>query len=423
MRIALLTHPGRGDTEPFLALAVRLMQMGHSVKLASRPDFAALAAEHGVEFCPLGNPYQPFISRAAETSAMEPGHPLKRLRFGFEQRKYVTENLQEDAWQAAQGAEAIIYKYPWLTAYTVAEKLGIPCAPAMLLPFASTQAFPNFWAGRGVDRGPLVNRLIWELPWWVVWQGLRLDDRKLRRTLGVRSLPRSSLPLQQRPEMPVFGAWSPSVLPAPPDWPNRIHLTGYWFLDPPSSWRPPAELVRFLKTGPPPVSIGFGSMASRDREATLQIVLRALELSGQRGVLLGGWEGLGESHELPDSIFVAPSLPHSWLFPQMAAVVHHGGAGTTGAGLRSGVPSIVTPLIADQPSWGRVVHDLGAGPAPIPFAELTADRLAAAITQAVTDPTIGQGAGEIGSKIQDEDGVGRTIQLFLDYVATFRQWS
>ena len=212
----------------------------------------------------------------------------------------------------------------------------------------------------------------------MVWQLLRHDDTELRRQLGLRPLPlRGPGQRQGRTAMPVFYSYSPAVLPRPVDWPARMHVTGYWFLDPPPGWQPPADLMQFLSDGPPPVSIGFGSMASGDPQAMLQVTLDALEVSGQRGVLLRGWSGIGQDRALPPRVFCADSLPHSWLFPRMAAVVHHGGAGTTGAALRSGVPAIVVPLAADQPSWARVVHELGAGPAPIPFPALTADRLAA----------------------------------------------
>jgi UDP:flavonoid glycosyltransferase YjiC (YdhE family) len=160
-------------------------------------------------------------------------------------------------------------------------------------------------------------------------------------------------------------------------------------------------------------------MASRDAEATLNLVLKALELSGQRGVLLSGWAGIGKGRTLPEHVFSAESLPHSWLFPRMAAVVHHGGAGTTGAGLRSGVPSILIPLAADQPSWARQVSALGAGPAPLPFQTLTAERLADAIREAVTNPAMRQRAAELGRRIQAEDGLGQTIALFMRYVDRF----
>jgi sterol 3beta-glucosyltransferase len=417
MRITLFTIGGRGDTQPFVALAVRLRQAGHRVTLAARPDFAGLAADYDVDFAPLGHPYQPFITGAAEASALGSGHLLNQLRYGLSQRRYVSDQLNQDAWRAAQGAEAIIYKYSWMTGYSIAEKLGIPCAAAMLFPLTPTRAFPSFVFGRGIDRGPLLNRLVWRLSEQVVWQLLHRDDTKLRRELGLRPLPFfGPLTRQQREEMPVYYAYSPAVLPRPADWPERMQVTGYWFLDPEPGWQPPAELLRFLQSGPPPVSIGFGSMASRDVEATLRLVLKALKLSGQRGVLLSGWAGLGTGRPLPESVFRAESLPHSWLFPRMAAVVHHGGAGTTGAALRSGVPSILIPLAADQPSWARQVHALGAGPAPLPFQTLTAERLAETIREAVTNPAMRQRAAELGRQIQAEDGLGQTIELFSRYV-------
>jgi sterol 3beta-glucosyltransferase len=187
-------------------------------------------------------------------------------------------------------------------------------------------------------------------------------------------------------------------------------VTGYWFLDHPPDWQPPADLVDFLESGPPPIYVGFGSMPSRDPEKICRIVLHALRQSGQRGVIATGWEGLSQS-DLPDEVFVIEAVPHDWLFPRMAAVVHHGGAGTTGAGLRAGVPNIVVPISNDQPFWARQVKALGAGPAPIPRKRLTADRLAHAISVAVTDESIRKRAAELGETIRAEDGVVNAVRI------------
>jgi sterol 3beta-glucosyltransferase len=416
MRIVLITIGGWGDSEPFLALAVRLMREGHRVRLAARPDFADLAAAYGVEFAPLGRPYQPFITGAAQASALGSGHLLRQVRYGLAQRGYFHE-LGEDAWQAAQGAEAIIYKYSWVTGYTVAEKLGVPRAAAMFFPLTPTSAFPSFLIGKGASRGRLASQIGWELTGLVSWQLLRRDDAELRRRLGMRPLPtRGPVHQQEREAMPVYYAYSPAVLPRPADWPGRMYVTGYWFLGPPPGWQPPPRLLQFLADGPPPVSIGFGSMASRDPQATLNLVLDALRLSGQRGLILSGWAGLGKDAALPRNVFATDSLPHTWLFPRMAAAVHHGGAGTTGAALAAGLPSIITPLAADQPSWARTVYQLGAATDSIPFPALTAGRLAAAIRQALTDPRIRHRAAELAAQIQAEDGPGRTAELFAHHI-------
>jgi UDP:flavonoid glycosyltransferase YjiC (YdhE family) len=335
----------------------------------------------------------------------------------------VSDSLNADAWRAAQGSEAIIYKSSWIAGYSIAEKLGVPCVGAMLFPLTPTRAFPSFLVGGGADRGPLLNRLVWGLTEQVVWQLTRQDDNALRRDLlHLRRLPFLGPAARQRAEaMPILYAYSPSVLPRPDDWPDHVHVTGYWFLDPPLGWRPPADVLRFLEAGPPPVSIGFGSMASSDREATLRTVLQALRISGQRGVLLSGWAGLGRGQVLPDTVLRAENLPHSWLFPRMAAVVHHGGAGTTGAGLRAGVPSVLTPLAADQHNWARRVHALGAGPAPVAFQGLDAKGLANAIRDAATDPGMRQRAAEIGGRIAAEDGLGQAIDLFMKHVERSRR--
>ncbi len=422
MRITLFTIGGRGDTQPFVAIAVRLQQAGHHVTLADRPDFANLAAEYGVDFAPLGHPYQPFITGAAASSALGPGHLLQQLRYGRAQRQYFSDRLDQDALRAARGADAILYKYSWLTGYSIAEKLGVPCAAAMFFPYTPTGAFPTFLFGSGTGRGPLFNQLTWRLSQQVVWRLLHREDTQLRRELGLRPMPAfGPMAQQQREEMPVYYVYSSVVLPRPTDWPERMQVTGYCFLDPPPGWQPPEDLQRFLQAGPPPVSVGFGSMASHDANATLDLVLRALAIAGQRGIILSGWAGLGKDRVLPDTVFAAESLPHSWLFPRMAAVVHHGGAGTTGAALRSGVPSVLTPLLADQPSWARRVYALGAGTAPIPFQTLTAERLAGAIREAVTNATMRQRATELSRQIQEEDGVGQTCERFLQYVSQWRR--
>jgi UDP:flavonoid glycosyltransferase YjiC (YdhE family) len=212
-----------------------------------------------------------------------------------------------------------------------------------------------------------------------------------------------------RPQ-PLFGSYSPIISPKPPDWGDNIHVNGYWFLDPAPDWQPSAQLINFLEAGAPPVYIGFGSMANRAPQKMAQLVQEALELSGQRGIFAAGWGGFDNAH-LPDKIFALDSVPHAWLFPRMAAVVHHGGAGTTAAGFRAGVPSVLVPYLGDQPFWAKRVTELGVGPQPIPRRKLTAERLAAAISTATTDQNMRAHAAALGECIRAEDGVARTIEI------------
>ncbi len=200
------------------------------------------------------------------------------------------------------------------------------------------------------------------------------------------------------------------MIPAPPDWGADKHVTGYWFLDDGEDWTPPPALIDFLEAGPAPIYIGFGSMSSRKPEETAELVIAALQLANQRAILLSGWSGLQKT-DLPDTVFMIDSVPHSWLFPMVAAVVHHGGAGTTAAGLRAGVPSVVVPFFGDQPFWGGRVASLGVGPTPVPRGKLTAERLASAIQEAVTNKAMRQRAAALGAKIQTEDGLARAVEI------------
>jgi UDP:flavonoid glycosyltransferase YjiC (YdhE family) len=210
--------------------------------------------------------------------------------------------------------------------------------------------------------------------------------------------------------MPILYGFSPSVIAPPPDWRGNVHVTGYWYLEAAPDWTPSPALIDFLNSGPPPVYIGFGSMSNRNPEEMAGLVIEALKRSKQRGILLSGWSGL-RSSDLPDSMLMLDSVPHSWLFEHVAAVVHHGGAGTTAAGLRAGAPSVIIPFFGDQPFWGRRVAQLGVGPEPIPRKRLTVDRLTHAIQRAVTDKHMCSNAARLGARIRGEDGVARAVEI------------
>jgi sterol 3beta-glucosyltransferase len=213
----------------------------------------------------------------------------------------------------------------------------------------------------------------------------------------------------------MLGAYSSRILPPPADWPDSVHITGYFFLDNPSDWQPSRELKAFLEAGDPPVYIGFGSMAGRNPEQLARLISEALAMSGQRGVLLTGWGGL-HTESVQGRVFVLESAPHAWLFPRMGAVVHHGGAGTTAEGLRAGVPTVIVPFAFDQPFWGARVKAMGLGPDPLPLHKLTAEHLAHAIHQAVTDPGIRRRAFACGEAIRAEDGIGSAVNLVKQYL-------
>jgi UDP:flavonoid glycosyltransferase YjiC (YdhE family) len=209
--------------------------------------------------------------------------------------------------------------------------------------------------------------------------------------------------------------YSSRVVPKPIEWNEKVVVTGYWFLDADPGWQPSDELVQFLGAGPPPVYIGFGSMSSAHPEHLSHLVQEALERSHQRGVLLTGWGALCQEPS-SEQLYTVASVPHDWLFPQMAAVVHHGGAGTTGASLRAGVPSIIISFLPEQAFWGAQVFQLGAGPCPLTHRTLTAPHVAQAIEQAVHDTSLREHAAQLGAQIRAEQGVVQAVEVFEQVV-------
>lgn len=208
---------------------------------------------------------------------------------------------------------------------------------------------------------------------------------------------------------PLLFAVSPTVLPPAREWGQRARVTGYLFLDSPAGYQPPAELTHFLEAGAPPICVTFGSMIHRDADRVADSILDAMRIAGQRAIILTGWDGWHGRTSTDDLLFLE-SAPHDWLLPRCASVVHHGGAGTTAAGLRAGIPNIVIPFAGDQMFWGKRVQALGAGPRPIGVRALTATRLASALVEAEGD-ALRHRARLIGQKIGSEDGVGEAIRV------------
>ena len=231
--------------------------------------------------------------------------------------------------------------------------------------------------------------------------------REIRHELG---LPRRGIRevLSGQPDprrWPVFHGFSPVVVPRPADWPDGYEVAGYWWPQRPPVWSPPAELEEFLASGPPPVFFGFGDVTPDDTCGFIELAADAGREAGVRQVIQAGQTGQHPSRRPPpsDSIVIG-DLPHDWLFPRMAAVVHHAGAGTTAAGLRAGVPSVTVPVLADQPFWAARLATLGVGPAPIPRRQLSVAALAAAVRDAVALPSYRTQAQALSRRLASEDG-------------------
>jgi sterol 3beta-glucosyltransferase len=420
MRIAIIALGSRGDIQPYIALGKGLKDAGHFVRLITHENFEALVSSYGIEFFPVKGDVQEFLKTEEMRQLLEGGNFLAINARTSKAAQEAAIDWGQGGLVACQGMELVVAGVGGLNvALSLAEKLQIPFLRAYIFPFTPTKDFPGIIFPQSLSKlGGAFNQFSHHLLQQLMWQGFRKADRLMREQ--VLELPPTSFwGNYNSPHFlryPALYGFSPSVIPKPSDW-NNTHVTGYWFLDSAPDWTPPDALIDFLENGSPPIYIGFGSMRSRNPEETADLVLQAIERTQQRAILLSGWGGLSKVN-LPDTVCIVDSIPHSWLFPRVAAVVHHGGAGTTAAALRAGVPSIIIPFFGDQFFWGQRVAELGVGPEPIPRKQLTFERLAQAISQALTDEGMRISAANLGSKIQGENGVASAVSIIQEVTDT-----
>lgn len=419
MKITVNTFGTRGDIQPYIALSLGLKQAGHLVRILTHQIFEVFVKEYGLDFYPLQlDPRQVLINQALSGLG---NNTIRINRWMEENFKPVLHDIFIATLNANRGADLILNSGLSFAGWHVAEKLNIPALATYLWPVTPSRHFPAasgkippkwlpFRGGVNYLSTKLSNQLFFYLLLSSVNRCrkdiLDLRPMKFREYWSLDS-PSSSAPL-------TYG-YSPVVLPKPPDWSNNQQISGYWFLDTARGYQPEMTLLDFLADGPPPVYIGFGSMVDHEREEITQIVINALRETNQRGILLDGWSTLG-SGDLPDFILRIDAVPHDWLFPKMAAVVHHGGAGTTAAGLRAGIPSVIVPSFGDQFFWGWRVHEIGAGPKPIPRNKLTVANLTRAIQQAVYNENIKNKTLLISQQIRAENGVDTAVGMIEGFV-------
>lgn len=419
MHITILALGSRGDVMPYTTLGKGLKVAGHQVRFATFENFEPLVAAQGLDFHPIRGDVQSILNRPGGQTLAESGRNAFRMArsaqrlFGVMAESFARDLFSPTLWDT----EVIINQLPGgLYGYDLAEKLSVPMIVAAVMPLTPTKhqpmlAFPSLLAPI-----PGYNAFSHWLAYQLVWQGFRpAVSRWRQQTLGLSKAPLWGYSrLMEERRVPVLNGFSAHIVPRPPDWGEHIHITGYWFPED-EDWQSPDSLRQFIEAGPPPVFIGFGSMPMRNPKRTTAVVLDALKRSGQRAILHTGWGGIGQ-RELPDYVWKIEYAPYAWLFPQMAAVVHHGGSGTTAFGLRAGVPSIIVPFLFDQFYWGKRLSVLGVGPEPIPHKKLSAERLAEALTIAITDTQMRQRAAELGEKIRAEDGLREAVEAIHHYV-------
>ena len=407
MNVTIVTLGTRGDVQPYVALGAGLKEAGHEVTLVTGKGFEATVSGRGLRYVALDVDLLELAQSQEGRAALR--SPRAALRMAVRLIPTMRKML-DDQWEAAAslGADAVVYHPKAMGGYHVAEALGIPGFLALPIPALSpTRAFPVPMLPLPDLGGPL-NKLSYGAFFRSIILPYRSMVNRWRvRTLGLPTLPLPASELELRGE-PVVRLYpcSPRVIPVPADWNGSSVMTGYWFLDQGKDWQPPDELDAFLEDGTPPVYVGFGS-TSPDPEGSRATAIAALKRLGLRGILATGRRGMAGP-----GIIEIEGAPHDWLFPRMAAVVHHGGAGTTAEGLRAGRPTAVFPSnFGDQLFWGRRVYALGVGPEPVPQKKLTAERLVTSIRAITGDEGMRRRAAALGEKIRAEDGVARAVEI------------
>ncbi|MGO1056113.1 nucleotide disphospho-sugar-binding domain-containing protein [Crossiella sp. CA198] len=420
MKAFLVTHGTRGDVQPFLALAVALRAAGHQARLAAPASFAAQAAEYGVDFAPLDEGPNRLLTDPAAREAIETGYRGVRGKISavrtLRRIKPLMSAVLRDLGRAVWWEADVVVHSPSLPAQHVAELLGVPAVLATLQPgWVPTALFPC----------PMVP--LPRLPTAFNRATYLAVSGTLRAHAGVANAWRTGqlgLPVRRGghdvlhepdgADRLVLQAFSPNVARIDPAWPEAVRTSGFWYLPAAEDWTPPPRLSQFLDEGPPPVYLGFGSMAGQ-AERTGAVVAEAVRRAGVRAVLATGWGGIAAVGDSP-RVLVIEAAPHDWLFPRMSAVVHHGGGGTTGAALAAGRAQVVCPFVADQPHWAERMHSVGVAPVPVPQQRLTAEGLATAITAAVGDAALARRAEELSRVVRAEDGVTSAVRALEEHL-------
>ncbi|ORY03123.1 UDP-Glycosyltransferase/glycogen phosphorylase [Basidiobolus meristosporus CBS 931.73] len=417
----------RGDVQPFLPIGQELLRRGHRVRLATHETFRKFITDAGLEFYPLAGDPVELMAYMVKNPGLLPS--IQSIKEGdISKKRRMIKDILDSAWDSCTKpdeenqrpflADVIIANPPSFAHIHCAEKLCIPLHIMFTMPWSPTRAFPHPLSNM-VDytNSPreVVNLLSYDAIETLTWQGLGdIINNFRKRTLQLPGLQFTVGPyLLKDLGVPHTYCWSPSLIPKPQDWRPHINVSGFSFLDLANEYSPSSSLKTFLESGPPPVYIGFGSIVVDDPDQLTKTIFDAVRQAGVRALVSKGWGGLGgDEIPIPEDVMIIENCPHDWLFPRCVAVCHHGGAGTTAAGLRAGKSTIIVPFFGDQPFWGRMTADIGCGPPPIPFKQLTKENLADAIRFAVSADTLQQ-AMEIGRKIQSENGAIATVDTFL----------
>lgn len=410
--VAIAAIGSRGDVAPLTGLGAALQQAGHRVVIAAYTPFAQLVTESGCEFREMPADFTPGADHA-DTQSKD---VIAAMFAPRGQRD--TGQLLLDALADVDADILLIPPLAELAGHALAEAAGIPSVGVRLQPLSATADYPPSLLGAW-SLGGAGNRAAAAAAAWTIDHLYGGVVAHFRRELGLPRVSARTLRRQRsRADWPILHGYSPTVLPYPADWRPGLQVTGYWWPPSPPDWQPPAELADFLAGGPPPVFLGLGStvVTANRAQGLADIISAALRDAGVRGVVQSGWAGLTVTGT---DVLTIGEVPHDWLFPQMAAIAHHCGAGTTAAALLAGIPSIPLPgPVGDQPFWARRLHTLGAATAPLPQRSLTAQALTNAVRTTLDDRALHDTARSLANRISGEDGTAVAVKVIEQLLNT-----
>jgi sterol 3beta-glucosyltransferase len=405
MKIAIVCNDTRGGVQPYLALGLGLQHAGRDVRAVAPSEFTPMFAQNGIPMSPLSGGDDVARMRAM---GMEEKGTLATLRFMRERLPRRMADWTLEPLDACNGVDMMTGGIGgMIIRLSVADRLGVPFIPTHLQPFGVRTSvypglllpwFPTWLSGAAIKFSHVVSDQVALMP----FRSAMMKARK--KALGLSGKPRAAN------GQPVLYGFSRYVLPAPTESDAGQHVTGYWNM-PAQNWQPPTALDEFMAQGNTIVSFGFGSMMGQKPEELTEIVKIAIHKLGIRGVMITG-SGMLANTQSSDQLYSINSIPHDWLFPRVHAVVHHGGAGTTGAALQAGVPSVIVPFAVDQPFWAGRVEALGVGGTSIARRKLTVEKLVSSLQQVLGDTKIQQAAKRLGEKIRTENGVANAVSFF-----------
>jgi sterol 3beta-glucosyltransferase len=421
MKIAITTVGTRGDLQPYIALGLGLKEAGHEVLIVSSKNEEAFVKNFGLDFFALNVDIQKLM-KGDEVQEMSRGNnPLKFIVShlkGSKKLKQLMIDTQTEIWTACQSAHIIIFHPGMPLGFFIAQEKKRISIMANPFPVIATKDYPAILFYTSPKLGSLFNKIthkIFEKLFWSLSKSaiVAFWNKTVKTKMNFAVSP---IQQQIKSGMPIINGYSNLFFQQSKDWKSNIHTTGNWFINNEPNFIPATDLTTFIDNRDQPIYIGFGSMKDIGSfKNTLNIIKEALDITKQRAVVGLGWSTLSYNDSIPDNIFLIESIPHFWLFPKMKMVIHHGGAGTTAAGLRAGKPTIIIPHNADQPAWGQRVFELGVGAKPIKKSNLTAANLASAILYAQQANIIAN-ADKFGQQLRKENGVENAVEIINNFI-------